>query len=467
MRYCLSLLFALALAAPVQAQSAGGPVFLPLLLGSARASSDLPVSSATYLGGSGADSVAGVAVAPDGSVVLAATLPTFSGGAAVSLLQGGAGALVRLAPDGRSVRSVTRLGTQISDLETNGRGDMVACGAFGVAVLNADASAVQWHAAAPTERCAIAADGTVAALGGGAARTYGPAGAPLGTWAIGGTAQRDIAIDSSSKQVFAVGYTQKNVSGFCQGVVQIPFLKAWDYAGAARWTNYDWSAQQAHNAGQCADSRGYLVAMGEDGKLYYAGYTDGGNSVYTRDPRDISRALGSEAIKPDCYHDPFGMKGAKALTWYGRFDPVSGTIERGQYLLTRLDDGSGNSIAPRAIAADASGRVFLTGEQYANQDNRAGRTVGGAAVGGYEGGEAFLLVLAPDWRSRQVWTPFAATGAKAGGSPGVGVAVRGNVAAVAVQFAPANGRALVTANALQPAPAGNTDGYVAVWNPGQ
>jgi hypothetical protein len=443
--------------------------FLPRIVRPFEPSLDLDITAATYLGGAGADQAAAVDIAPDGALVVAGALAngyTPPGVTPVELLGGGAGAVIRLDPSGRAARSLTRIGGRVSDLEIAPDGMIVVCGDFGVAALGGDAGALRWHAPlGDTRRCAAGSDGTVAALAGDTAYVFDAAGAPLGAWQPGGSAQSDIAVDGASRSAIVAGYTQKNLAGACGGTLQAPFLRSWSYSGAPRWTNYDWSAQQAAAVGLCADSRGLLAAIGRDGRLYLAGYTDGGNSVFTRDPRDITQPLGPRQIKTDRYNDPYGLRGAKALTWYGRFNPADGALERGQFLLTRLDDGSGNSIAPKAITADSGGQVYLAGEQYYQQEQRAARRVGGQPVGSYEGGEGFLLILAPDWSQRLIWTPFAAPGASAGGSPASGVAVRGGSAAVVITLNPKSGvnRALVTVQALQPAAGGGTDGWVAAF----
>lgn len=81
----------------------------------------------------------------------------------------------------------------------------------------------------------------------------------------------------------------------------------------------------------------------------------------------------------------------------------------------------------------------------------------------YAGFEAFGLVLAPDFRSRDAWTAFSAGGPHA--STGTGVAVRS--AALALGATADNGTtAFVTASPFQASRGAGAEGYVVVRDGG-
>jgi hypothetical protein len=206
------------------------------------------------------------------------------------------------------------------------------------------------------------------------------------------------------------------------------------------------------------------VALGRDGKLYFAGFTDGGNAIYGRDPQNIARVLGgTELISTDAYNTPYNISGAKALAWYGRFNPASGALERGQWLLTRLSDGKGNSISIRAIDAAADGSMLIAGDSSCCMQGRDTMQLNGVTLGSYEGGEPFVLLVRPDFGARELWSALAAPGTSAGGSPATAVALGTDRLVVGVTFTPrgtAPQRGLLVADAIQPAPAGDSDGYV-------
>lgn len=446
-------------------------LFLPLVANAPAPANDLPVLTATFLGGAAADSPAAIDIAPDGTLVVAGSFPGYTpvGITPLVLDNGTTGTVIRLNSSGTAALSLTRIGAAINDMEIDGDRRIIVCGDFGVAALSIEADAILWRAN-PGEgrRCAVGADGTVALIANSSAYVYDADGNALKTWSIGGSSQADIAVDGASKTVIASGYTQKDVGGQCAGTLQVAFVRGWNYSGQQKWQSYDWSAQQAQSANVCADTRGERVAIGRDGKLYLAATINGGTgaSIFARDPKAIDQKLdGLHNVTSDPYNNAYNT-GSIKMTWFGRYNPIDGSLLKGSSLLTRLSDGKGNSIAPFAISADTDGGVYLAGSTACCLPDRDKLTIGGVGVGTYEGGEGFIAVFSPDLKTRQRWTPLAGPApASAGGSPAVGIAVRnGNVAAT-LAFAPKSGanRNLITKNALQPTQAGDKDGYIVVW----
>jgi hypothetical protein len=423
-----------------------------------------PISlSASYLGGPGADSVSAAAFESDGQLLVAGTWPGYApaGVDVTSLLGGGDGAILRLGGDGRAITALVRIGTDVSDLEVSAAGGVVACGSFGVAVLHSDLGGITWSdSIGPVSRCAIGANGGVVALIGSTIYRYGPGGGMPMIWQVVGTKVADIAIDDAHGLVFATGYTQKT------SALKVAYLRAYGIDNITRWTSYDFTALAVSAAGLGADSEGRRVTLGRDGMLYFAGFADGGNAIYSRDPQNIARALGAaELISTDAYNTPYNLSGAKALSWYGRFNPASGALERGQWLLTRLSDGKGNAISVEAIDAAADGSVLIAGDSACCLQGRDTMQLNGAALGGYEIGESFVLLVRPDFGARQVWTALAAPGTSAGSSPATAATLGVGRLAVGVTFTPrsvAPQRGLITTGGIQTAPAGGTDGYVVV-----
>ncbi|MEM8533209.1 MAG: hypothetical protein AAGF95_20380, partial [Chloroflexota bacterium] len=384
---------------------------------------NLPASAATYLGGDGEDQANAVEVAPDGNVVMAGTMPNHNPGGVTptELLGGGSGAIVRVDGDGQEVLSVTRIGAAVSDLEMNDEGQMAVCGDFGVATLNATASEVLWNAEPGSgTRCSIGADGTVAAIVGSEAQVYNASGDAIASWGIGGSFQEDIVVDSANNLIIATGFTNRRGGG---NPVQVAFIKAWNYNGESEWTNYDFSGGDAARTSLMADTRGYRLAIGGDDKLYFTGESAGGNTIYGRDPKNIDENLGDRQVKTDNYTNPFNTK-SNHITWYGRYNPANGDLEQGQIILTRLSSGGGNTIRPRGIDADVNGTVYVSGVAACCIADRDNQQLGGQAIGGYTGGESFLLVVSPDLEERLYWTPFP-------GGGDASVAVRNGTAALA------------------------------------
>jgi hypothetical protein len=414
---------------------------------------------ASYLGGVGNDLVRAMAFAPDGQLIVGGTWPNYTppGVTPTSLLGGGTGGILWIG-GGRAVSAMVRIGPSVRDLEVNAAGALVACGEFGVAVLDAATRALRWSdSRADVSRCSIGPGGGVAALAGSTVYRYGAAGGAPSSWQVAGTAVADIAIDDTRNAVFATGYTQKAPD------LKVAFLRAYGPAGAALWTAYDFSAAAVAGAGLGADSEGRRVSLGRDGKLYLAASTDGGNSIFGRDPQNIGRGLGGqELVSFDSYNTPSNLSGAPSLAWYGRFRPDTGALERGQWLLSRLGDGKGNSISIRAIDAAPDGAVLLTGDTACCIQGRSTMQFAGVTLGSYESGEAFVLLVRPDFGQRQLWTVLAAPGTSAGRSSAAAAAIRADRLAVGISLTPRSAapqRGLVTFGAIQPAPAGDSEGY--------
>jgi hypothetical protein len=420
---------------------------------------NVDVSAATYLGTADDDTLNAVDIAPDGALVVGGALPNYlppAGTGLFTLLGGGPGAIMRLDATGQRALSLTRIGDTVADLEVDTSGRIVACGSFGVALLNAEANDVVWSAdpGDGAKRCAIGAtDGTVALTVGGTVYTYANDGTALGSWPANGKGEYDVAVDSANQLVIVTSYKQASANW------KSAFMRAWSYDGTSRWQSYDFNS----NDGLGADTEGKRVAIGRDGLLYFAATINGGTgfSIFSRDPLNLSQRAGDRTVKTDNYNNPTNI-GSVSMTWYGRYNPADGSLILGQSLLTRrTSDGKGNSIAPRAIMADEQGRVFVAGQMFCCIANRDALQIAGQPVGGYQSGEPFFLAVSPDFEERIVWTPFTQAGGAAGGSPAVGVSARDGNAAVAIDVDA--DKSLITHNALQALPLGGNEGYVAAW----
>lgn len=428
----------------------------------------LAVCTATYLGGSGADHVAAVAVAPDGAVVVGGAISgTDLGLTPVTLLAGGDGAVVRLTATGRKAVSITRLGAGVTDLDIDpSSGAIAVSGDFGVAVLDATAGKLLWHADLGGAGAHVAAaPNVVAALAGSTVHVFDGAGKPLGMFSTTGNALNDIAVDAASQSVFVTGYKQDD-GGPCSKY-KSTFVRAFGFDGTKKWTSYDWTHSDVGSSGDCADSQGLALGMGRDGKLYYAGKSDGGNTVHAKDPRDLSKQVANVAFDP--FNTPYGFKGANAVGYYARFEPATGLWMAGQFVLTRIagpgqDPASAkaNAAVPSAITADENGNVYVAGGSAYQILDHDKKTVGGLAVGPYAAYEAFALIASPDLSKRLTWTVFTQAG------PANATAIAAGHGAVV--FGAEQGDTqiakglLLTVDALQPKPGGGaSDGYVSVW----
>lgn len=426
--------------------------------------------AATYMTGASADTAGGVAVTSDGAVLYAGSIAEGDLGATVTtLLSGGTAGIARLSADGRQALGVTRLGNSVTDIAVRRSNDHVAVsGSFGAAVLDAQAKTLLWSSADPgaATEIAIGEQGTVAALAGKTVTVLDATGKTLTKFDVStNQAVHDIAIDDTTKLIFATGYKQDDGAPCTQ--LQIPFIRAYGFDGMLKWKAYDWNKTEVGSVSECADSRGYALTVGPDGKLYYAGESHGGNTVHRRLPQDLSQFANN--IKFDPYNDPYNLNGAAPIGYYARFNPSTGANEQGQFICTRLSSGKGNAARPRSIAVSDNGNVLVGGASACCIENGATQMVNGTlAMPTYAGG-GFLLAVSSDFTKRLAWTAF--NGAMGSGANGVGVATGKATAAILMQqnIDPAKQMStteipLLTFDAVQSTPGGgDSDGYLVVF----
>ncbi|WP_422889878.1 hypothetical protein [Nannocystis pusilla] len=437
----------------------------PVDCGGFTPGNDFNVCSATYLGGAGADAAGGVDFAPDGTLVVGGGFPGHDFGVAPTVIGDGDGAVVRLSPSGAQVLSVTRLGAAVRDLEVAPDGTIAVVGNFGVARLAADGSAALWTAAiGEAERVAVGSDGTIAALHGKDVEVFDAGGAALGSFGVSGTSIHDIALDGASQSVFATGYRQSD-QGECQQY-KSTFIRSYAYDGAIEWVNYDWNGEDVDDTEDCADSTGFGVAIGRDGKLYYAAKSDGGNTVHRKQPRDLTQNAPNVATDP--YDTPYGLKGANAVGYYARFDPATGEHEGGQFLVSRKAGpgeepaaAEANAAPPNKATALADGTIVVIGNSAYLLAGHDDKSIDGVPLGAYTAYEPYVLLVSPDFTQRLAWTAFTAAGPGSAHAVAVG---QGHVAALFGQSAEDVAKGpLITVDALQPAPAGDAEAWLTVF----
>ena len=214
-------------------------------------------------------------------------------------------------------------------------------------------------------------------------------------------------------------------------------------------------------SGDVADARAVAVNMGEDGLLYYAGRSDGGDTLYNCQPFGPDEKIAMVSI--DRYNQPYNMHAA-GITFIARMHPTQGAVEVGQLQNTKLTSKeASNALETVAIAADSKGYVYLAQQAACCIANRDNLTVGGQKIAPYAG-DGVLMVLSPDFRTRVHWTAFSS-------KPGTvttarDVSVREKVVAFVATAQGKAGVGMVTVNPLKgtSAPSKDADvaGYLAV-----
>lgn len=445
---------------------------------------NLTVESASFLGGSSDDALTAVAIGPDKTVIIAGNIPNENFGLTpVEINGGGTGVVIRLDETGQTIRSVTRFANPITDMDINrSNGTISVIGRFGVVTLDADADTMLWSDTPgnnDTMRVAVAQDGTVAALVASASSSnptrnvtvYNSSGTEIGNFQIsilatGGGQVADLAIDSTSASVFVTGFRQATLT------LALPILRAYAYnSDTPKWEVYNYTLSDVIANGDNADTFGQRVAMGRDGQLYFAGSTNDANTVFERDPQDITTDANN--INIDDFTN-LSNTDTDRLGYFSRFDPATGAHDSGQYAIARLDDYRGNSFGINAITADEDGNIYLGGESEARLPCREADNISdsrlcplgeplqinGTPVGHYTFNEGGIISLSSDLTTRRlvaVWAGDDTVTASAIQGVDAWQGVRAMVSTST------DGGNLITVNPVQSTRSSGDDGFFSLW----
>lgn len=381
------------------------------------------LTTASFAGEPG-DRLTGSAIQSDGTIVLVGSI---SGGPLVAnarTLGRGTGVIVRLSEDGRRVLSATRVGDDVRDVAIDGQNNIyLAMGGQGVAKFTPRADRQLWIR--PTEGLCVRVDvtdnGTVAALrydrdesstpGAGTIFVFDTNGRAL-TRFRGHRHTLDIAIDQASQTVVLVGWRQARAfEGTRVLPVQIAYMRGVDFQGQTRYTLYDWPVDRDapdflnRPENNMADTRGYRIAMGRDGRVYSGFEAAGGNHIFRYEPQlENGRWVHAMNKKPrgDRYFEWHNSRSEHKL-FVAAYNPGTGEYLVGQQFAGRLSSGRTNAVrmVDGALAADESGRVLAGGAAASGLPITAFPPNSGEHNAG-----AYLLLLSPGMTSRELVTRF-------------------------------------------------------------
>jgi hypothetical protein len=367
------------------------------------------LTALSYLGGPGEDSVVGVAIQDDGTVVLAANLSAPEWGEKKPLLAGGVqesatGVVVRLSATGRTLLSLTRVASALHDMALDDSGALyLAAGAEGVIKLNASADRVEWKRTSdmPCLRVDAGSDGTVAALlenseRSGRIQLFAPDGTAAATIPAPFNPS-DVAIDARRKLVFVCGARSGNTAR--KEIGSVAYLNAYALDGREAWRNYGFDP--ATPTTFASHTSGERIALGRDGNLYGAFLSVGGSHIFSRHPRSLEES--SRLRGNDAYNQGYST-GNTHISFVARFEPETGELLAGQLLLGRDADGKATRVTPvgGGLAADENGRVYFVGKAH------GGGPLSHNAIGtnDYSGQEGFLCIFTPDLKQREFFSTF-------------------------------------------------------------
>lgn len=369
-----------------------------LLCGAAAltAASDLPLTAGTYASAQPAQAIGLAISARDGVVVALNRNPGSgfpSGSGELQLWPAGAGGLPQVESPGGTLRAFAA--------DSTGSGRWIAGGDFGVRLSTADGSAGGTTLPASAligvpDRVALCGN-HFAVLRAAQVGLYAAAGTLIGQFTVDATRVADVACEADGSRVYVTGDRQITAN------LRMAYAEAYTPTGTRLWRAWGHGAAEAQAANSLADTDGRRVLRAADGGLYVAARTDGGNNVFRFQPQNL--AQNAPNVGFDAYNQTFQLSGAPSLGYYARLDPATGALVRGQYVLSRLANGNGNSVGIDALAVAADGALVVGGQAFASLANRAALTVAGQTIGAYSGSDPYLLAVPPDFASRRYWHP--------------------------------------------------------------
>jgi serine/threonine-protein kinase len=226
------------------------------------------------------------------------------------------------------------------------------------------------------------------------------------------------------------------------GTVQVhPILQQPLLTSTAGWKLWGWTHAQVADEYKnvrggplMADSRGCDLWLMPGGNLGVLCWTDGGNSVLTRDPRDLSKPNDAAESPGSWRASPGGMASLFLLVDAKDGTPRSGTFVR-------------SPVTERAV--DPWGRVYLPRAQDGAM----------AVAGATDNAGGGLFVLAPDLHTAELNARLGG-GAAEGGQEGFAtLALHGNIL---VLGGTTNSTAPPAIHGIQPKPGGGQDGFICV-----
>ncbi len=235
---------------------------------------------------------------------------------------------------------------------------------------------------------------------------------------------------------FRVGYRQA-------GNVQLPIFRA--FVGEMRqWTLWGHAVADVQDRNLGADSRCYR-AWGMPGDLIGVQcWTDGGNSVLAKDPRDLDRV----GFTPSWSRENYQRSAGGMASLYALVDPRDGgAVVSGTFVAAH--------VAP--LAVDLFGRVYLAGALSSRDGGPLSEADDALGFGGRGGG---LAVLDESLSAVLFNTAIGGTGCGEDGRQGFGaIAIRGGRLALGGTTCAAE---LATTLPAQAGPGGGQDGFVVI-----
>ena len=446
---------------------------------------DWQVSMATLWGKQGNQELKAVVVNNDGLVIAGG-----NGGAAVpapitnTIGTGGDGVLIVYDPDLSTAVSLTLLPGSVRDMDLTPEGDLLVAAGGSIYRLSPDGSELRWQAPG-SGRIASDGEGGVWMAHKKTIRHLDATGKETISFSAGtGWGCKDITYEPQSGHVVVCG--SRSARGpVSRYPVHIPWIFAYDRTGKHVWTAYNFPAKDIEANADMADSHVQRLVVNSQGKVFFSGDAEGGNTPYRHDTliaggktdANNGTALGGEMWK--------AFNSTRVL-YIGQLHAETGAIERGTYFygkhmnLAKKREELGDADV-YGLHADDDGRVYLSGVIRTKPPwtkNAVHKEHGPIEITGrwkhlIGPDEAFLAIFSPGFDKLEFCSGFAQGATTRYASRGLAVGGNGSVAAIAGwtrqprDFKEHESASETTylRSALQSTYGLGTDGYLAVLSP--
>ena len=358
-------------------------IFISIFISIQSFAANYNLLTCSYLGGtSNSEAINGVQIQSDGTIVLAGNISLSTIGAVSSVNLNGAsssslGTIVRLGIDGKTVKSVTKVGADIADMMIDGNDNIyVALKTEGAIKLNSTASSVIYKISdLDVYRLDAGKIGYCAYLGGVGEdfggyhkiRLYDQDGnLILDRY----TANRclDIAVSEENQVVVYSGFNM-----YFQSSVELhmTFYEGIGFNGAVLYNGYNWTDKDWVSRNWGEQTRGNVISIGEDGYLYQINtWTGKGYNCLERDP--FIRSQFVNQVKVDKYMNIDNMRwgeegDSKKKLFIARYNINNGQYIKGVAFANAASQGPGTITVsnPGSLMVDEESNLYFAGSSAA------------------------------------------------------------------------------------------------------
>lgn len=334
-------------------------------------------------------------------------------------------------------------GSKIRHLEVLPNGNFLVGHVGGVAEVDKDLSYVvaNYEASSPVRKLAVSANGSFAMLLDDKRVVINISGGGSEELKVQNSAVHDIAM--TDDRLYVSGYDDKTRGGV---PVQVAFVNGYSYPGATfMWRTWGYNSDSL--GADMADTRALAIDVTADGQnVYVAGESAGGNTIYRWNGIDLS----TNTLRDNGYGGSGQLYMASSdahILYVGAIDTATGAVKYGtinaavlssqqRYNTTKVGDIVVTDDEKVIVTGVAAARLARRSSYYFNGE----RVNGGDNIEGYNGGDAFVLVLDKGGKRDFWYTPSHRRFA------GDGISVAANKSVVAMAASHAGGVPMLTSN---------------------